>query len=111
VWWSYPTTFLSGPAAAGAIGMINSIGNLGGFTGPYVLGLVRDSTGSFQAGLTLDADDVQELRILLARRDQHNQRLYRDIADLTGQLEGAKAALSSGLLGRLRYFAHRLRAR
>ena len=29
VWWSYPTTFLSGPAAAGAIGMINSCGNLG----------------------------------------------------------------------------------
>ena len=65
----------------------------------------------FRAGLTLNADDVQELRVLLLRRDQHNQRLYRDLTDLTGQLEDAKAALLSGRLGRLRYFALRLLAR
>lgn len=65
----------------------------------------------FQPGMTLAADDVQELRILLARRDQHNQRLYRDLTSLTKQLEDSKAALHAGLLGRLRYFAHRLRAR
>ena len=47
VWWSYPTTFLSGPAAAGAIGMINSCGNLGGFVGPYVTGWIKSATGSF----------------------------------------------------------------
>lgn len=47
VWWSYPTTFLSGPAAAGAIGLINSCGNIGGFIGPYVTGFVKDTTGSF----------------------------------------------------------------
>lgn len=47
VWWSYPTTFLSGPAAAGAIGMINSCGNIGGFVGPYITGFVKDATGSF----------------------------------------------------------------
>jgi ACS family tartrate transporter-like MFS transporter len=47
VWWSYPTTFLSGPAAAGAIGLINSCGNIGGFIGPYVTGFVKDATGSF----------------------------------------------------------------
>lgn len=47
VWWSYPTTFLSGPAAAGAVGMVNSLGNLGGFVGPYVTGLVKQTTGSF----------------------------------------------------------------
>lgn len=65
----------------------------------------------FQPGLTLNADDVQELRVLLARRDHHNQRLYRDLTSLTRQLEDSKAALHGGLLGRLRYFAHRLRAR
>jgi hypothetical protein len=54
---------------------------------------------------------LQELRILLARRDQHNQRLYRDITHLTGQLESAKAALHAGRLGRLRYFVQRLLAR
>lgn len=47
VWWSYPTTFLSGPAAAGAIGLINSCGNVGGFLGPYMTGFLRDLTGSY----------------------------------------------------------------
>jgi sugar phosphate permease len=47
VWWSYPTTFLSGTAAAGAIGLINSFGNLGGFVGPYITGFIKESTGSF----------------------------------------------------------------
>jgi ACS family tartrate transporter-like MFS transporter len=48
VWWSYPTSFLSGAAAAGAVGMINSIGNTGGWVGPYLTGFVKDLTGSFQ---------------------------------------------------------------
>lgn len=49
VWWSYPTTFLSGAAAAGAIGLINSAGNVGGYLGPYMTGLLRDLTGSFNS--------------------------------------------------------------
>ncbi len=49
VWWSYPTTFLSGTAAAGAIGLINSFGNTGGFVGPYLTGYLRQRTGSFIA--------------------------------------------------------------
>ncbi len=47
VWWSYPTTFLSGTAAAGAIGLINSFGNIGGFVGPYITGFIKERTGSF----------------------------------------------------------------
>ena len=47
VWWSYPTRFLSGTAAAGAISLINSCGNLGGFIGPYITGFIKDMTGSF----------------------------------------------------------------
>ena len=47
VWWSYPTTFLSGAAAAGAIGLINSCGNVGGYLGPYLTGVIKDLTGSF----------------------------------------------------------------
>ena len=47
VWWSYPTSFLSGSAAAGAIGLINSFGNVGGFVGPYLTGYIKTSTGSF----------------------------------------------------------------
>ena len=48
VWWSYPTSFLSGTAAAGAVGMINSVGNTGGWVGPYLTGFVKDLTGSFR---------------------------------------------------------------
>jgi ACS family tartrate transporter-like MFS transporter len=51
--WAMPTTLLSGTTAAAGIAFINSIGNLGGFVGPYVIGLVRTSTGQFKGGLLL----------------------------------------------------------
>src|SRR5205085_678577 len=51
--WAMPTSFLSATAAAAGIAIINSIGNLGGFVGPYVIGLVRTSTGQFKGGLLL----------------------------------------------------------
>jgi D-galactonate transporter len=51
VFWSLPTAFLSGTAAAGAIALINSFGNLGGFVGPYLIGRVRDVTGGFTGSL------------------------------------------------------------
>jgi ACS family tartrate transporter-like MFS transporter len=49
--WSMPSMFLSGSAAAAGIATINSIGNLGGFVGPSVIGWVKDATGSFAGGL------------------------------------------------------------
>ncbi|HEY0185314.1 MAG TPA: MFS transporter [Rhodopila sp.] len=51
VFWTQPTAFLTGVAAAGAIALINSVGNLSGFVGPYVIGLVHDRTGSFTGSL------------------------------------------------------------
>ena len=49
--WSLPNLFLTEAAAAGSIGLINSVGNLGGFLGPYVIGSVETLTGSFEGGL------------------------------------------------------------
>jgi MFS transporter, ACS family, tartrate transporter len=49
--WSLPSLFLTQAAAAGSIGLINSIGNLGGFMGPYVIGTVEKLTGSFEGGI------------------------------------------------------------
>jgi ACS family tartrate transporter-like MFS transporter len=49
--WPLPSEFLTGTAAAGGIALINSIGNLGGFVGPFMVGWVKDSTGSYEAGL------------------------------------------------------------
>jgi len=51
VFWTLPTAFLSGSAAAGAIALINSIGNLSGFAGPYAMGWFKDTTGSYTGGL------------------------------------------------------------
>jgi ACS family tartrate transporter-like MFS transporter len=51
VFWTLPTAFLSGAAAAGGIALINSIGNLAGFAGPYAMGWIRDLTGSYTGGL------------------------------------------------------------
>ncbi len=51
--WAMPTSLLSHTAAAAGIAFINSVGNLGGFVGPYVIGLVRTSTGQFKGGLLL----------------------------------------------------------
>jgi MFS transporter, ACS family, tartrate transporter len=51
VFWSLPTSFLKGSVAAVAIGLINSVGNLGGFVGPYVVGYVNSATNSFFGGL------------------------------------------------------------
>jgi ACS family tartrate transporter-like MFS transporter len=49
--WPLPSTFLSGNAAAAGIALINAIGNLGGFVGPYVIGWIRETTHSYEAGL------------------------------------------------------------
>ena len=49
--WSMPTMFLSGSAAAAGIATINSIGNLGGFVGPAMIGWIKEQTGSFNGGL------------------------------------------------------------
>ena len=65
VWWSYPTTFLSGMAAAGAIGFINSMGNLGGFVGPYVTGWVRQTTGSFAGAMLYLAASLAAAGVLI----------------------------------------------
>ena len=49
--WALPTAFLTGSAAATAVGLINSVGNLGGFIGPYAVGYLKTSTGSYAAGV------------------------------------------------------------
>jgi ACS family tartrate transporter-like MFS transporter len=49
--WSMPPMFLTGTAAAASIAWINSIGNLGGFFGPWWIGVMKDATGSFAGGL------------------------------------------------------------
>ncbi|TCB96413.1 MFS transporter [Kosakonia quasisacchari] len=54
VFWTLPPLFMVGPAAAGGIAVINSIGNLGGFFGPTAMGYVKDLTGDFGQGLLVN---------------------------------------------------------
>src|SRR5881296_1520688 len=51
--WARSATFASGRAAAGAIALVNSVGNLGGFLGPFLVGLVKEHTDGFAGGLAV----------------------------------------------------------
>jgi MFS transporter, ACS family, tartrate transporter len=51
IFWTLPAAILNGAAAAAAIALINALGNLGGFAGPFLIGLIKDATGSFTWGL------------------------------------------------------------
>ena len=49
--WSLPTALLTGTGAAAGIALVNSMGNAGGFAGPYIVGVLKEATGSFSAAL------------------------------------------------------------
>jgi len=49
--WARPMAFLVGTAAAAGIALINSLGNIGGFVGPYMIGYLKSATGDYSAGL------------------------------------------------------------
>lgn len=76
--WSMPTLFLSGPAAAAGIAAINSIGNLGGFVGPSMIGFIKQQTGSFAGGLYLVAALLAlsaVITLILAKRGRPSVRV------------------------------------
>ncbi|PDT02874.1 MFS transporter [Rhizobium chutanense] len=53
LFWSLPTAFLAGTGAAAGIAWINSVGNLAGFLGPFLVGYLKDFTGTNSAGMYL----------------------------------------------------------
>jgi len=53
VFWAVPTEILSQSAAAAAVGMINAVGSIAGFAGPYLFGYLNTRTGSFSSGLAV----------------------------------------------------------
>ncbi len=80
VFWTLPTAFLSGSAAAGGIAIINSIGNLSGFAGPFVMGKMKDATGSYTVGL-LAVSATVFLAMLVALSLPHEAKLERVESD------------------------------
>ena len=72
VFWTLPTAFLSGASAAAGIAVINSIGNLAGFAGPFAMGWIKDQTGSYAGGLLLLAAlGIMAIGIVLALGHDH----------------------------------------
>lgn len=76
VFWAIPPIFLGGTAAAAGIALINSVGNLGGFVGPTVMGWLRGSSGTYASGLLVLAsalilEAVLVVSLKLPREREH----------------------------------------
>jgi MFS transporter, ACS family, tartrate transporter len=83
VLWTLPTAFLSGAAAASGIAVINSLGNLSGYFGPFIMGWIKDETGNFTYALLAIAA-CAAIGMIIAIALGHNGALERTP-------EGAKA--------------------
>jgi ACS family tartrate transporter-like MFS transporter len=66
VFWAIPPAFLGGTAAAAGIGMVNAVGNLGGFVGPWAVGFLRHWSASYTAGLLLMATALTIQAVLVS---------------------------------------------
>ncbi|MGM9344526.1 hypothetical protein [Streptomyces salinarius] len=75
--WTIPQSYLDARAAAPGIGLINSIGNLGGFVAPTAFGIIEDSTGSTKGGLVglTVVGFLAALSVLLVRGGGRNDRV------------------------------------
>jgi D-galactonate transporter len=76
VFWTLPTAFLSGASAAAGIALINALGNLSGFAGPFAMGWIKDATGSFSGGLLLIAGSAVVATVIVLVLG-HNKELER----------------------------------
>ncbi len=64
IFWTLPAAILNGAAAAGAIALINALGNIGGFAGPFMIGWIKEATGSYSWGLLAVACSVLSTGII-----------------------------------------------
>jgi len=78
--WAIPSLFLSGASAAAGIALINSLGNLGGFVGPEVIGWIKDQWGSYAGGLdVVSAMMALSAVLVLAMRRRMGMTGTRDL--------------------------------
>jgi ACS family tartrate transporter-like MFS transporter len=86
VFWALPSDFLSKRAAAGGFALINSVGTFGGFCGPFIVGYVRERTGTFTASLLVLAASLLVCAVIAAflrnewKRDLVTQSLSSSVA-------------------------------
>ena len=84
--WTLPTQFLTGVAAAAGVALINTVGNLAGFSAPFITGAVRDWTGGYQVpmfivGFFMLVSTV--LMVILARRGRNTANLAVPVSEAT----------------------------
>jgi MFS transporter, ACS family, tartrate transporter len=75
--WAIPTEILSASAAAASVGMINGVGSVAGFAGPYAFGYLRTQTGSFAAGLAVLSASAFAAGLLLLRVPRGQPAAYQ----------------------------------
>jgi MFS family permease len=94
VFWPMPTAFLSGGGAVGGLALINSIGILGGFAGPYIVGIVRNLTPNFSAALYCVAAAVLTGALIVSQLHRSAVvRAIRDQAQNSNLLQGQTNAI------------------
>ena len=94
VFWAIPPMLLGGTAAAAGIGLINAVGNLGGFFGPSIMGTLRDATGGYTGGLLVLAGSLAlEAILVLSLRLAHRSR-----ASATGRRRARTRSTRAGLI-------------
>jgi nitrate/nitrite transporter NarK len=79
IFWTLPAALLRGAAAAAGIALINAIGNIGGFAGPYAVGWIRQATGSFTWGLIFVAAGLLLTGIAVALLGHDTKAEYAEI--------------------------------
>lgn len=93
--WSLPSLFLTEAAAAGSIGLINSVGNLGGYFGPDIVGMVRTGTGSFHYAIIFLSASMAISSLILFGLGlagfEHKPKPKADLAD--AELDGPQSEL------------------
>jgi len=94
IFWVIPTRFLADRAAAGGLAFINSLGALGGFVGPYLVGVIKQSSGSFApaalalSGFLVLSAILSAVLLVILRRVADGQRAV-DINPVTATGEAA----------------------
>jgi ACS family tartrate transporter-like MFS transporter len=82
--WAMPSMFLSGAGAAAGIAMINSVGNLGGFVGPFVIGWLKNVTGSYSAGLYVVAATLAVSAVVTLMLSWRAQQTHAPVGERHG---------------------------
>jgi nitrate/nitrite transporter NarK len=94
IFWQLPTVFLTGSAAAAAVGLINAIGVSSNFLGPYVMGWLRDATGNYRSGMIWIAAFMLMAAILAVAMRKATAPAVADVPQTAGSPLAAAATMA-----------------